>query len=224
MQLFEPWLKRVYAPSVKPFYARPSHELADYLREEALGGRQELARTIRSGVGTGLVRAFESGHGQRICEWWKSLGEKEAEEFLLHIWGKAQHQANMLQVVFYRIEAHELTLDWAKDFMNLDRLFTSLRFELDDPDVFYRHVPHPDWDRLNDATSRAKTPVSRGVRAMCEGARIMRAYSLFLHSISSTHPSFTHLSSVRTTQLLPPPTAHALQLFRHQIPSWSMPG
>lgn len=155
---FEPWLEKVYSPNAKPFIDASSSVFAKYTGDYATSIRRNVARVIRMCVVDQLGVFYKYGAIPEITKVWHDYTVAEREEKLLTAWQQQQERSESANLCFGRVEAPEMTLEWARDPWNLDVLLTAIMFEEQDEGVEYKHVPNERWERMCDATASPTPP------------------------------------------------------------------
>ncbi|GAA6030480.1 hypothetical protein JCM8097_006168 [Rhodosporidiobolus ruineniae] len=169
---YEPWLRRVYAEDVKPFWDQPADTFLMYPTETAADLRQSsIDLLIQALVDMSAIFSNEK-QVERLHAKWDGASTSQREDWCLKLWRKEQERAEEDHHTLSRPEAPEFTLAWAADPDNLYRLANSLPF--DRYRYLYRHISHPAWDRLNCWPSSARMPPSRAVRSFSETGKIIR--------------------------------------------------
>jgi hypothetical protein len=218
---FEPWLKKAYSSSTKPFIEAPSSFFHKYSGEYAIAARQNAIGAIRSIIVNQFGLFQKAGAVALFCKAWHEFTVAEREEKVLQVWRVEQERAENAHLVYLRVEAPEATLSWAKDAWNLDALLTAIMFEADEG-VDYRHIPNKAWERLNDATSSA-TPPSRGLRGFSEESRADRSlyFATFVLRLFGevVRPSLSASNSHRVLTRLSVPSVPFFLLPSFVIPS-----
>ncbi|GAA5944096.1 hypothetical protein JCM10213_008999 [Rhodosporidiobolus nylandii] len=187
---YEAYLARCYSPSVKPFTLGPSHIWTKYTSDFGTSIREDAADLVRGIILEDFGLFFREGIVPALFERWRGYTVREREDHCLRVWESQQKRAEEEQFLYRRAEAPELTLAWAKDANNLEKLVHALYSDKETASregISYRHVPSPDgsWERLNLVADGV--PASRGLRAFCEEGRIMRALYLAQFSFTLLH-------------------------------------
>ncbi|GAA5858219.1 hypothetical protein JCM8547_005695 [Rhodosporidiobolus lusitaniae] len=149
-----------------------------YFFEESIRDCPNIARAVREIVTGSFAQLFRCGTFLLATEAWEAGSIKEREDTLL-----VALEQNHLGSRVMRLDLPELTLSWAANPANLHHMLMEQLFDPKDRTLTHRHIPHPGWDRLNDA-SLATTPVSRAMRAFTEEAKLVRAFSMALTTLT----------------------------------------
>ncbi|GAA6030569.1 hypothetical protein JCM8097_006213 [Rhodosporidiobolus ruineniae] len=182
-RFYEPWLKRAYASTVRPFYLEPEHVYVKYLSEFGTSIRRQHLDMIRGAMDHDFV-AFFDNEDLRVflLNRWHDATVRQREDWTLQVYEFLHHRAETAKFQYRRHDCPELTVDWAEDPFNFQLLIMALRF---DPkqEPHYRSVPNKDWSRLNDC-SNAATPPSRGRRAFTDEGKLTRVLFMIQFTIS----------------------------------------
>ncbi|GAA6030497.1 hypothetical protein JCM8097_006175 [Rhodosporidiobolus ruineniae] len=174
---YQPWLKRSYADTVKPFYLEQDAHYAFYTTDFSANIRTANIEVLGELVCGDLPRiVVDEEYNNHFFPAWQGASVRTREDWCLTVWERQHRFSEQSKLFFGQVECPELTLEWASDPYNFHILLSALLF--DPAKETYRHVPHPQWDRLNNWSTTLATPPSRGVRAFTEEGKIMRAVFL----------------------------------------------
>jgi hypothetical protein len=174
---FEPWLRKAFATTVKPFFEGPAHLYLKYQSPFGVSFRTESLEMARGLASIELPRWMKESTFPDLMVKWHDLSVEEREDYFLLVCERQQRRAETADFLYRRAECPELVISFAEDPSNFQWLMQQLVLD-PNAEQQYRIPPSEDWDRLNDAT-RSSLPPSGPLRAFTEDGKSGRM--LFLN-------------------------------------------